>query len=73
MLKAATMVPEGSLQADHEVEQLSSSSCTSAFGSFRHSETELMEGISISFFTFDMLGSKASFLGINNIDSFKQN
>lgn len=75
MLKTATTVSEG-YWLYKQIMRLGSWDPALApvlFGTFRHSEAELMEEISI-FFTFDTLGRKALFLGNNNIDldSFKQ-
>lgn len=65
-------------QAGHKAGQiikLRSNSCSKAFfDTFRQSEVELIEEISVSFYTFHMPGSDASFLGGSELgsDSLKQ-
>lgn len=66
-------------QAGHKAGQIiklrSNSCCSKAFfDTFRQSEVELIEEISVSFYTFHMPGSDASFLGGSELgsDSLKQ-
>lgn len=66
-------------QAGHKAGQIiklrSNSCCSKAFfDTFRQSEVALIEEISVSFYTFHMPGSDASFLGGSELgsDSLKQ-